>query len=174
MDRSEHEPVEQALKQFQPRPVNLDRERLMFLAGQAAAVSAASGGTEQNRKWFWPSATLAMSTVAACLLVALALQMSRPPVVREIVREAPVPAPSPTLQADYQPRPTPHVASHFTSAPALSFPTGSVLQMRNTALQFGVEALPAGDGWQSTTAESSIAPARQPLRGVMGDLDSSL
>ena len=181
MDRSEHEPVgplseearrtEQSLKQFQPRAVNLDRERLMFLAGQVAV----SGGTEQHRKWFWPSATLAMSTVAACLLVALTLQMSRPPVVREIVREVTGPAPSPTLQAFSQSKSLPTAEPQYTSAPVLSLPASGVLQMRNTALRFGVEALPSGNGWESTTAATSTSPNHSPpLRGVMGKLDSSL
>jgi hypothetical protein len=183
MDRSEHEAlepsgdetrrIEQALQQLQPRPMNLDRERLMFLAGQVAAGSAVEARSGRQRAhWLWPAATLAMGTIAACLLVALTLQLSRPPLVREVVREVLVPAPSPTLQAANPPNSIPPAISQYTSAPILSLPAGSVLQMRNTALRFGVEALPAGSGAQSTAPETSPLNIRQQLREEMGGWES--
>jgi hypothetical protein len=189
MDSSEHEPVgrlddavplgdearrtEQALQQLQPRPVNLDRERLMFLAGIEAGSSQLDTKEVQS-KWLWPAAALAMSTVAACLAVALTIQLSRPPVERVIVREvtAPVPVPTPAPPYVAPSSPNANSAPRLASAPVLALPNVSALQMRNMALRFGVESLPADSGWLSTSETPS--PGRRELRSVMGDLDSSL
>lgn len=179
MDSSEHELVplgdepqrtEQALQQFRPRPVNLDRERLMFLAG----LEAGGGGREMRgiqRKWIWPAATFAMGSLAACLAVALTVQLSRPPMVQVIVREVPSPAPSFNVQADLNSRPETRPSPEAALSPVLSLPLGSAFQMRNTALRFGVDALPLGMG--SHSASDASTPADQPLRGVLGNLDSS-
>lgn len=183
MDSSEHEPIEplseearraeQLLKQLHPRPVNLDRERLMFLAGVEAG-SSQHATREMQSKWLWPAAALAMSTVAACLVVALTIQLSRPPVERIIVREvaAPAPVPTPTTPSTEPFITNTNSAPRLASAPVLALPNGSALQMRNMALRFGVDALPAETGWLSPS--ESPTPRRRELRSVMGDLDSSL
>jgi hypothetical protein len=75
---------EAALAALLPRTDRLDRERLMFLAGQQSALvehtlsitaGQASSGTQGKRTWAWPAAFVGMSVVAATLFVML---ISRP------------------------------------------------------------------------------------------------
>jgi hypothetical protein len=66
--------LEARLASLTPRPDRLDRDRLMFLAGQAALVTPT---TERRSNLAWPAAFAAMSAVAATLLVML---ISRPEV----------------------------------------------------------------------------------------------
>ncbi len=79
---SEMTSFERDLAALAPRVGGFDRERLIFLAGQAAAlrdsgagVSPAgysAGGTPAPRmRWAWPAAFSAMTAVAAALLVML-------------------------------------------------------------------------------------------------------
>ncbi len=183
MDSSEHEPLvplgdkphwmEQALQQLQPRPVNLDRDRLMFLAGQAS-VSATEPA---NRTWLWPTATLSLSTVAACLAFALTIQIARPPVERIVVREvaAPQPTPVPTPQHHEQPKANPPSGSRFAAAPVLAMPNGSAFQMRNMALRFGIDSIPAFGNSPSAASESPLTPGHwQQLRKAADGTDPSL
>jgi len=51
-DQNELQRTEELLKKFAPRPVNIDRERLMFLAGQAAAESQVSRLSLRERLGF--------------------------------------------------------------------------------------------------------------------------
>jgi hypothetical protein len=64
--------------------VHLDRDRLMFLAGQASASSGLA--TPAHRGWAWPAAFSAMSALAAALLLALVLRSPR-----EVVKIVQVP-----------------------------------------------------------------------------------
>jgi hypothetical protein len=66
-----------------PRSAQFDRDRLMFLAGQAS-VRVTDGGRPQ-RRWPWPAAFSAMTAVAAGLLVMM-LARPEPQVVQRIVR----------------------------------------------------------------------------------------
>jgi hypothetical protein len=151
--------TEELLKQFAPPPVNIDRERLMFLAGQAAAESRQSRLSLRDRLAFrgakgdklWPLATLAMTGVAAMLAIALGIQLAQPPQERIVVREVQVAGPSQPVVAQAQPPRNVHPADARPSGIGrtltagimpLALPTSSVFQMRNTALRFGVEALP--------------------------------
>lgn len=163
--------TEQLLRQFAPRPVNIDRERLMFLAGQAAAESQQSRLSLRERLAFrgvkgdrlWPLAALVMSGVAASLAIALVIQFRQPPQERIVVREVQVAAPPQPAVAQVPPpretRPA-RVARTVTASvmPSfpLSLPTSSVFQMRNTALRFGVEALPETS---NSSPAQSVAPA---------------
>lgn len=81
---------EAALAALRPRGDGLDREQLMFLAGQVSAQPGEthSGGTRLDR-WGWPAAFVAMTTVAASLLVTLAV---RPPRVVERIVAVPAAA----------------------------------------------------------------------------------
>ncbi len=74
---------EAELSALAPRAVRLDRDRLMFLAGQAAAGAPADA--QPPRRWIWPVSFSAMSAVAASLLVLLILRPA-PQIVERIVR----------------------------------------------------------------------------------------
>lgn len=169
--------TENLLRQFAPAPVNIDRERLMFLAGRAAAEARLSVAETpvvaktkgDYRRFLWPA-------VAACLAIALAVQYTRPPRERVVVREVLVPqaalsrlvaeVPEQPLSPVPQPRPTtaqsiatglkPEVERNVSQNIPLALPTSSVLQMRNVALRFGVDALPATP---NTTSLPVAAPS---------------
>jgi hypothetical protein len=74
---------EAELSALAPRAVRLDRDRLMFLAGRAAAGAPAD--VHAPRRWIWPVSFSAMSALAAGLLVLLILRPA-PQVVERIVR----------------------------------------------------------------------------------------
>lgn len=65
-ETNDYQSLESALCGLKPSS-RLDRERLLFLAGQASARPAVSW----QRSWFWPASSGLMTTVAACLAVAL-------------------------------------------------------------------------------------------------------
>jgi hypothetical protein len=71
--------LEGALIGLVPRPTAVDRDAILFRAGQAAAP----------RRWFWPCATAVASAAAVVLGVLLGL---RPAVVERVVVYVPVPA----------------------------------------------------------------------------------
>jgi hypothetical protein len=151
--------IEQQLRQFQPAPLTLDRDRLMFLAGQAAAHSAIHL-TQQRAAlvpaWLWPVSTAGMTALAACLAIALSLQLGlRQETPVEIVRddaprhESPQQLAPPPLTPQPETMPAPEMVAVATnntrraSMPvSIALPAGSVLRMRNVALSFGVDALP--------------------------------
>ncbi len=83
---------EAALAALKPRGNAINRDRLMFLAGQA------SGSSTQPRRWGWPAAFGAMTTVAASLLTAL---MVRPPQVVERIVDRVVEVPAAPLDATF-------------------------------------------------------------------------
>ncbi len=114
--------IEPDLSAYAPRPPRIDRDRLMFEAGRAAALGQSPAGvgvplrpgviawfpgppTLVPSSWLWPASTLAMTVVAAGLGIALLLgstPLERVQVVERVVRiPAPVPqtAPQPTLAA---------------------------------------------------------------------------
>jgi hypothetical protein len=64
--------LERLLAALLPRESRLDRERTMFLAGQASAV----GQLRSSNRWRWPAATLA--SAAAGLLAGLLISAPHP------------------------------------------------------------------------------------------------
>jgi hypothetical protein len=82
-------PLEGALRALAPRPAALDRDALLFRAGQAAA----------RRGWGWPLAAAVSSAAAAVLAVALVTRPGPAPrvitVTRFVERVAPASVPVP-------------------------------------------------------------------------------
>ena len=74
---------EAELAALAPRAAQLDRDHLMFLAGQASAGLPAGG--HLSRRWAWPAAFSAMSALAASLLLMLVIRPA-PQVIEKIVR----------------------------------------------------------------------------------------
>lgn len=69
---TELKPFETHLKSLTPRPDRLDRERLMFLAGQASVEEAhMSPRGALRQRWAWPVSFATMTAVAATLFVML-------------------------------------------------------------------------------------------------------
>jgi len=85
--------IREALGSLVPRTDRLNRERLMFLAGQAS-VGKPSEQLPRTRvwsRWGWPAAFSAMSAVAASLLVTVAVRPEPQVVVRVVERVVPAP-----------------------------------------------------------------------------------
>ena len=79
--------LEAALAALVPRSDRLDRDRLMFLAGQATGSQPRAA---VSRPWAWPAAFSAMTALAASLLLML---VTRPgPQIVERIVEVPVQA----------------------------------------------------------------------------------
>jgi hypothetical protein len=69
---SELQSFEAALSQLRPNPAAIDRDRLMFLAGQASVQGKAVAEQRSTLPgWFWPASSAVMTGVAAALLFLL-------------------------------------------------------------------------------------------------------
>lgn len=158
-------PLESALAALQPAAPALQRDRLLFRAGQLAA---------RRGRWIWPLLTV-FSTSAALYLGWVVLERAAAPPAREIVvvRE-PAPGPSappavpqvaPPLAEDAPPAPispAPSTVAPVAAANGYSFdlpdmPVPSYRHLQNQALRWGVEALPTG-----TTPDPNLAPEWTP------------
>ena len=184
--RTRNSEFEQALSSLVPRAARLDRDRLMFLAGQAALLPLPLGegrgvglgkGQEHGekscgsaaltltlsqrergpeRRWGWPAAFSAMTAVAATLLV-MVVNRPAPRVIERIVR-VPIDAPPVVAAAPLAEREKSEIESERPLPPARS-PASfgeTYLHARNQVLAFGL------DSWMQTkpalAAASDDAP----------------
>ncbi len=136
---SELRAIEAGLGSLAPARSGVNRDRVMYLAGQASARS----------RWAWPSATAALAILALGEGALLALRpMPEPRVVERIV-EVPAPSPASTAPvvilrqnpAEDRDKVDLGIDSPFTQE------TGTLARqdsyhLRNQALRFGVEGLP--------------------------------
>ena len=96
--------LEAALAALVPRAEHLNRDRLMFLAGQASTASKIgqpvveppAARSRRRAGWAWPAAFAAMTGVAASLLVALAIRPA--PQITERIVERIITAPAPSQE----------------------------------------------------------------------------
>jgi hypothetical protein len=79
--------LQAALRRLTPRPANIDRDRVLYEAGRAAARGSR----------LWPWATFGMAVLASCLAMALVLHSAADP-MRHVVH-VPTPAPPAAVQA---------------------------------------------------------------------------
>jgi hypothetical protein len=154
---------EAELAGLSPRTVHLDRDRLMFLAGQASASSGMAASA--YRGWAWPAAFSAMSALAATFLLTLVLRSPR-----EVVKIVQVPAenvqtgddtradrqndrlsrPAERVAAESEPSQPEAIAEMAAGRTAQGRP---YVELRDRVLAMGF------DGWPSDTGQ----------RGEMGD-----
>ena len=165
--------VQETLAALAPRPPQVDRDRLMFLAGAAAAGGQRSGvGSRESavvtsrNAWLWPAATAALGATSLALAIALDVRSDAPPQIVYVERpgmEAPQAiaranptheSPAVAVKAD-APGATPRVAeplaANRTAVPQV--PTDNYLRSREVALRMGLDALGAPrSGGGSTSA----------------------
>jgi hypothetical protein len=65
---------EARLSAFRPGPSRLERDRVMYLAGQASVNREGTDTARRGTPWTWPTALAGMTAVAGFLLVALVVE----------------------------------------------------------------------------------------------------
>lgn len=160
--------LEAALASLAPRPAAIDRDRLMYAAGQASVCSEQTA----PRRWVWPAAFSAASALAASLFLALLL---RPPVIVERLVRAPVVAPA-AESDDEDDRLTGRAGAVATGGagvgatrrggevlrrPEQRHEDPAYLELRNRVLAMGIDA------WQ---APSNLAHAESPPPATYRDM----
>jgi hypothetical protein len=121
--------LEKLLAALPPRPATLNRDHLLFRAGQAS----------MRRSWAWPLAAVVMSVAAGCLATIVGFRRHPEPVIRTVQVPVLVPAPVVAKEAAPQEYPlsTPQMSSHEAPPSTLSY-----WRLQQQALRFGVEGLP--------------------------------
>jgi hypothetical protein len=158
--------VQESLAALAPRPMQVDRDRLMFLAGAAAAQGsgfrvqgseAAALETRLRPAWLWPAATGLLGATSLALAIALVVRTGSPPQIVYIDRPVPAMLPmgpgavtgtsptddSPAAATADEPRSAPRIAAELApsrvSAPQV--PADNYLRSREVALRMGIDAL---------------------------------
>ncbi len=142
--------VEALLTTLTPRASSVDRDRLLFRAGQASA----------RRWWTWPLATFFSSATALTLAFALLMRPIPGQTVRTIRVEVPVPVP--TAERHVEERPA-AAAPSYTAEPIS--PTLSNWRLQQQALRFGAESLPdtsSSAGERSGHVAGSVSAGSRP------------
>jgi hypothetical protein len=152
------DPIERALSNFSAAPPQIDRDRLMFLAGQASAEASreAPGDKDDSNtqmtgklthparlakgdrlRWLWPASTAALAAISLGLLLILVVRPASQPLI--VYRERPA-----VKLAAQQPRreSTAEIPSALPVAVhAAHLTADSYLRTRDVALRMGLDAL---------------------------------
>jgi len=143
--------LEKSLAALVPVPGRIDRDQLLFRAGQASV---------RSRPWLWPAATALSIVVAASLGTVLALRPAPAPVERVVY----VPVPQPAESSVGAPQGVASAAnarldSSTEDAENLWASSAEYIKERNLAIRWGVEALPGpsiASASQTPTVESML------------------
>ena len=144
------DPIESVLAGFTPAPPQLDRDRLMYLAGQASACSplvsradilSRPGRTAQGtRRWLWPASTAALAATSLSLAVALFVRPTPQSQIvyrdRPVFIEAPASVSPAANERSFDRQPVPP-AARLAKSPL----DGGYLNTRRVALRIGVDGL---------------------------------
>ncbi len=124
--------VAAALAALRPSPPALDRDRLLFNAGQASV----------SRPWLWRIA--AASTAAAVVLAAILILRPAPPPVERVVyvRVEPAPQPPPPkTEAQSLPPSAPAESEPPAAPPLYSSPSTPYTRLEDRVLRWGLDGL---------------------------------
>lgn len=80
--------LESALAMLQPAPSRIDRDKIMYAAGQSAATTTQPA----PRRWLWPTMTVLSLCIAVTALGMYASAKNRPPTTRVVYVNRPAPA----------------------------------------------------------------------------------
>jgi hypothetical protein len=130
--------VEAALTRLSPPPPALDRDRLMFQAGQAS---------RPPRSVLWPASTAALAVVCVGLATALVLRPGPHEVI--IVKEVLVPSPNPQAPAS--------AADNYVSHQAWT----EYQHLQEQVLRHGLDGLPE-------PTPDAASPRPDPLDDLLG------
>jgi hypothetical protein len=138
-----------ALAGLAPARTRIDRDRLMFQAGQASAQASIGGG----RPWIALAATLGLVAVGEAVLLA---RRPAPRATARLVAAAP-PSTSPTPSPPPPPPRRPFEPSLALGQTAYERRVGQILR-------YGLDGLPAGPTFGDPDAAPERVPSRQLLR----------
>lgn len=128
------EATQSAFSSLQPAPSRVDRDRLMYLAGQAASAASSVDVRRPRAGWWWPCSTAASLLVAATFA---SLWLARgEPEVRIVYRDPPVAVPQPPNEPDEAIDVVVDDASSWRSWRT------DYLRLRRLVMTDGVEAMP--------------------------------
>jgi hypothetical protein len=140
--------LENALKALTPAPAALDRDRLMFRAGQTS---------QAHRGLLWKCTAGMFASVSLVLVLILAL---RPAAQERIVyRDRPVPSPEHS-PAPKNHEPPPSSDAVPTVAPDTAVPALAYYRLQQQVNRFGVEALPPVSDPGAPTNEPPVTVPR--------------
>jgi hypothetical protein len=178
----EDQATESLLKDFVPASSGIDRDRLMYLAGRAAAFAEAGPRPSHRSRaagnaWIWPAATAVMSATSLALAIALVIRPapsiaeregSAPPAHRQ---EPQIPDPSGMRALVHDAAPAqrtelddPRGAERSEAVEFAGSRARNYLQQREIALNHGVDALP------TAASAESVARAALPQRKLLEEL----
>ena len=153
---------ERVLSQFTPAPPSIDRDRLMFVAGQASAQSSTEYSVlstqYSGRHWQWPASTAVFAATSIALAIALALRPSPSPMIVVRNRSQSAPQLSPARQLVSLPESQRGFVAQQddrSHSPA----TNTYLKTRDVAVRMGLDAL----GSPAYSAEPSEASTYRDL-----------
>jgi hypothetical protein len=175
--------LEKQLAELTPSTPRIDRDRLMFEAGQAAAEASLSlwerarvrvSGTKvsfapflgrKERGIFWPAATATM-TAATILLAMMLVRQGEPTPVDQMataIEPAPITEASPAAPSiDHEQDNVWGIATTHNAWPLAGWPMTGYLGQRYIALTQGVDAL--ANDWQQAAIDTGgdLSPPRPP------------
>jgi hypothetical protein len=146
--------LEKSLTALVPVPGRIDRDQLLFRAGQASV---------RTRPWLWPTSTALLAVVASVLGTALVMRPAPTTVDRVVYVPVPQPAgmsPAPRHQVVVSPS-SPGTLSSVGDTENLWASSAEYLQQRNQAIRWGVDALP-----QPPSAASSMQTTVESMLGL--------
>jgi hypothetical protein len=176
--------LERQLTAMNPAAPRIDRDRLMFEAGRAAALAgsepspnpslqgrgatlAASLRVAGARNWFWPAATAAMTAATVVLATMLVWQRHSWQVASVKDNSSTAPTQIAQQSAAVAEETLPNADFRTASWPPFAEPSSGYLGVRNVALTRGLGALPtefrARGGDRSQRSRTKPATARELL-----------
>jgi hypothetical protein len=144
---------ERALSQFTPAPPSIDRDRLMFVAGQASTQYSVLSTKYLGRSWLWPAATTALAATSLALAFSLVVRPSPPPTIVHRDRPQSEPQASPASQLVSLPQNQPAFVAPKDDRS--QFPaTSTYFKERDVALRMGLDAI-GSPAYSSQPADAS-------------------
>lgn len=143
---AERSDIERRLAALAPAGARVDRDRLMFLAGEAQGLEVRDMRSEVRRRggssWLWPAAAMTLGATSLALLMALFVRPETQIVYRD--REVLVEQPQVPMQSQTTPvaetGTIPITLAVAQRSPA-SIPTNNYVRTREVALRMGLDAL---------------------------------
>lgn len=166
-DNQNADAVERLLKSYSPTLPQIDRDRLMFLAGQASALASGGPGTAAQQ-WsvpgqldapqsfatakltlparrashgLWPASTAAFAATSLALAIALVVRPLPQPQVAYVERPAPVELTQGNVETSRDAA-SPRVSAAGPEA-AATVPADNYVRTREVALRMGLDAIGA-------------------------------